>query len=174
MYLNIKWNTGCSSRKCDSVWSRIIVNTSCNILTVNMLLKVMLVYLPVAVMLLLLTRTVISVDDGLLRISIGCAGPSFLSTLYFDFPNITVIPTNIQNTNLCPCTYSNTCILRTGNGAIRYVIHYTNFDPGYIICTQGHKQGTTGEVCLRSHFVEGFMAPLFTHATQQEQECTTT
>ena len=35
-------------------------------------------------MLLLLTCTVISVDDGLLRTSTGCAGPSSSSTLYVD------------------------------------------------------------------------------------------
>ena len=55
-----------------------------------MLLKVMLVYLPVAVMLLLLTCTVISVDDGLLRTSTGCAGPLFSSTLYADWLKVIV------------------------------------------------------------------------------------
>jgi len=29
------------------------------------------------------------------------------------------------------------------------------------------------EVCPGSHFVEGLIPSLFTHATQQEQECTT-
>ena len=47
-----------------------------------MLLKVMLAYSPVAVMSLLLTCTVISVDDGLLRTSTGCTGPSSSLTLY--------------------------------------------------------------------------------------------
>ena len=49
-----------------------------------MLLKVMLVYSPVAVMSLLLTCTVILVDDGLLRTSTGCAGPASSSILYVD------------------------------------------------------------------------------------------
>ena len=88
-YWNIKCYTGLSSRKCDIVWSRIIINTSCNILTVNMLLKVMLVYSPVAVMSLFLTCTVISVDDGLLRTSTGCAGPSSSLTLYADWLKLT-------------------------------------------------------------------------------------
>ena len=30
------------------------------------------------------TSTVVSVDDGLLRTSTGCTGPSFSSTLYVD------------------------------------------------------------------------------------------
>ena len=54
-----------------------------------MLLKVMLVYSPVAVMSLLLTCTVISVDDGLLRTNTGCAGPSSSSTLYVDWLKLT-------------------------------------------------------------------------------------
>ena len=49
-----------------------------------MLLKVMLVYLPVAVLFLFLTCIVILVDDGLLRTSTGCAGPSSSLTLYVD------------------------------------------------------------------------------------------
>ena len=58
-----------------------------------MLLKVMLVYSPVAVLCLFLTCTVISVDDGLLRTSTGCAGPSSSSTLYVDWLNVTTDPT---------------------------------------------------------------------------------
>ena len=45
---------------------------------------------PIAVPSVLNTSTVISVDDGLLRISAGCAGPSFSSTLYVGCPNLTV------------------------------------------------------------------------------------
>ena len=56
-----------------------------------MLLKVTLVYLPVVVMSLLLTCTVISVDDGLLRTSTGFTGPSSSSTLYADWLKLTVI-----------------------------------------------------------------------------------
>ena len=63
-----------------------------------MLLKVMLVYLPVAVMLLLLTCTVISVDDGLLRTSTGCADPSSSSTVYVDWLNMTMVP-NVNHLN---------------------------------------------------------------------------
>ena len=59
-----------------------------------MLLKVMLVYSPVALMSLLLTLKVISVDDGLLRTSTGCAGPSASLTLYVDRLKLTVIATN--------------------------------------------------------------------------------
>ena len=51
----------------------------------------MLVHLPVAVMSLLSTCTVISVDDGLLRTSTGCAGPSSSSTLYVDWLKLTKI-----------------------------------------------------------------------------------
>ena len=56
-----------------------------------MLLKVMLVYSPVALMSFLLTCTVTSVDDGLLRTSTGCAGPSSSLTLYVDWSKHTVI-----------------------------------------------------------------------------------
>jgi len=52
---------------------------------------VMLVYSPVAVMSLLLTCTVISVDDGLLRTSTGYAGPSSSSTLYVDWLKLIAI-----------------------------------------------------------------------------------
>ena len=62
-----------------------------------MLLKVMLVYSPVAVMSLLLTCTVISVDDGLLRTSTGCAGPSSSSTLYVDWLKLTIIAIMADN-----------------------------------------------------------------------------
>ena len=55
-----------------------------------MLLKVMLVYSPVAVMSLLLTCTIILVDDGLLRTSTGCAGPLFSSTLYVEWLKLIV------------------------------------------------------------------------------------
>ena len=46
---------------------------------------------PVAVPTMSLTCTVISVDDGLLRTSTGCVGPSSSSTLYVDCSNCTVI-----------------------------------------------------------------------------------
>ena len=72
-----------------------------------MLLKVMLVYSPVAVMSLLLTCTVILVDDGLLRTSTGCAGPPTLSTLYFDLPNLTVLATNTTIKYQCMSLFSN-------------------------------------------------------------------
>ena len=39
---------------------------------------------PVAVPPLSVTRTVTSVDDGLLRTNTGCTGPSFSLTLYAD------------------------------------------------------------------------------------------
>jgi len=38
-----------------------------------------------------LTRTVISVDDGLLRTSTGCAGPAPSLTLYVDGLNDTLV-----------------------------------------------------------------------------------
>ena len=56
-----------------------------------MLLKMMLVYSPVAEMSLLVTCIVISVDDGLLRTSTGCAGPSSSLTLYVDWLKFTVV-----------------------------------------------------------------------------------
>ena len=65
-----------------------------------MLLKVMLVYSPVAVMSLLLTCTVISVDDGLLTTSTGCAGPSSSSTLYVDWLKLTNIAVVVRDN---PC-----------------------------------------------------------------------
>ena len=43
---------------------------------------------------LLLTCTVISVDDGLLRTSTGCAGPSSSSTLYADWLKLIVMTIN--------------------------------------------------------------------------------
>jgi len=39
----------------------------------------------------LVTCTVISVDDGLLRTSVGCDRPSFSLTLYVDWLNLTVM-----------------------------------------------------------------------------------
>ena len=54
-----------------------------------MLLKVMLVYSPVAVMSLLLTCTVISVDDGLLRASTSSTDLRPSLTLYFCHLNCT-------------------------------------------------------------------------------------
>ena len=48
-------------------------------------------YSPVANPSLLFTVTLKSVDDGLLRTSIGCAGPAFSLTLYVVSLNITVI-----------------------------------------------------------------------------------
>jgi len=56
-----------------------------------MLLKVMMIYSPVAVISLLVTCTTISVDDGLLRTSTGCAGPSPSSTLYVDWLKLTLV-----------------------------------------------------------------------------------
>ena len=61
-----------------------------------MLLKAMLVYSPVAVMSLLLTCTVISVDDGLLRTSTGCTVLLPSSTVYFDWLKCTVFFTRIN------------------------------------------------------------------------------
>ena len=46
--------------------------------------------LPVADPSVLNTLIVISVDDGLLRTSTGCAGPSSSSTLYVDWLKLTV------------------------------------------------------------------------------------
>ena len=51
----------------------------------------MLVYSPVAVMSLVSTCTVILVDDGLLRTSTGCAGPSSSLTLYADWLKLTMM-----------------------------------------------------------------------------------
>ena len=51
----------------------------------------MLPYSPMAVLLIALTCTVISVDDGLLRTSTGCAGPSSSLTLYVDWLKVTVM-----------------------------------------------------------------------------------
>ena len=48
------------------------------------------VSLPVANPSVLNTLIVISVDDGLLRTSTGCAGPSSSSTLYVDWLNLIV------------------------------------------------------------------------------------
>jgi len=48
-------------------------------------------YSPVADLSMLVTRTVISVDDGLLRTSVGRDGPSFSLTLYVDRLNLTVM-----------------------------------------------------------------------------------
>ena len=47
-------------------------------------------YLPVADPSVLVTCTVISVDDGLLITSTGCIGPASSLTLYSDWSNITV------------------------------------------------------------------------------------
>ena len=46
---------------------------------------------PVADPSVLYTSTVISVDDGLLRLSTACAGSSFSLTVYADWLNITLI-----------------------------------------------------------------------------------
>ena len=51
-------------------------------------------YLPVAVFWMSLTSTVILVDDGLLRTSTGCAGPSSSSTLIVDWLKLKLITTN--------------------------------------------------------------------------------
>ena len=97
IYWNIKWNTGHSSRKCDSVWSRIIINTSsCNIITTINIFVMMLLHLLVAVFSVSLTCTLISVDDGLLRTSTGCADISFSLTLYVDWLKMTVIAINTK------------------------------------------------------------------------------
>ena len=47
---------------------------------------------PVAVPLVVKTCTITVVDDGLLRTSTGCAGPSSSSTLYVDWLKLTYIP----------------------------------------------------------------------------------
>ena len=65
-------------------------------------------YIPNAVLLLLLIFTAISVDDGLLRTSTGCAGPSFSLTVYVEWSKL-IVATSIQtyifnndfNTILC-------------------------------------------------------------------------
>jgi len=51
--------------------------------------------LPVADPSVLNKLIVISVDDGLLRTSTGCAGPLSSLTLYFDLMNFTVGTTSI-------------------------------------------------------------------------------
>ena len=61
-------------------------------------------HLPVADPLVLITCTVISVDDGLLRTSTGCAGPLFSSTLYTDWLKLTV--TTMERTKIHSCTYN--------------------------------------------------------------------
>ena len=72
IYWNTKWCTSLSSNKCDSVWSRIIINTSsCGEYYDYNSLKEL--NSPKAVMFSFDTCTVISVDDGLLRTSTGCA-----------------------------------------------------------------------------------------------------
>ena len=53
----------------------------------------MLLHSLVAVFSLSLTCTVISVDDGLLRTSTGCAGPASSLTLYVDWLKVTVAAT---------------------------------------------------------------------------------
>ena len=45
---------------------------------------------PVAVLLLVVTCTVISVDDGLLRTSTGCTDPISSSTVYADWSKVIV------------------------------------------------------------------------------------
>ena len=52
---------------------------------------IMIQYSPVADPLVSVTVTVITLDDGLLRTSTGCAGPSSSSTLYVLLLNVTVI-----------------------------------------------------------------------------------
>ena len=52
-------------------------------------------YIPNAVLLLLLIFTAISVDDGLLRTSTGCAGPSFSLTVYVEWLKL-IVATSIQ------------------------------------------------------------------------------
>jgi len=51
----------------------------------------MLLHSPLAVFGISPTSTVISVDDGLLRTSTGCAGPAFSLTLYVDWLKETTI-----------------------------------------------------------------------------------
>ena len=48
----------------------------------------------------MLRLTVISVDDGLLRTSTGCAGPSSSLTLYVDLVNMTVATIEIYTLSL--------------------------------------------------------------------------
>ena len=50
-------------------------------------------YLLMAVSPVSLTCTVISVDDGLLRTSTGCAGPASSLTLYVDWLKVTTVAT---------------------------------------------------------------------------------
>jgi len=50
-------------------------------------------YLLMAVSPVSLTCTVISVDDGLLRTSTGCAGPASSLTLYADWLKVTTVAT---------------------------------------------------------------------------------
>ena len=56
----------------------------------------MLLHLLVAVFSVSLTCTVILVDDGLLRTSTGCAGPSSSSTLNVVCSNVTVTATEFH------------------------------------------------------------------------------
>ena len=48
-------------------------------------------YIPVAEPSMLVTCTVKLVDNGLLRTSTACASSSCSLTLYFDWPNITMV-----------------------------------------------------------------------------------
>ena len=55
-------------------------------------------YLPVAVMSVNSIPTIISVDDGLLRISLGCSGPALSFILYTDRLNAITPTTWLNNT----------------------------------------------------------------------------
>jgi len=57
----------------------------------------MLLHSLLAVVWVSLICTAISVDDGLLRTSTGCAGPSSSSTLYVDWLKVTVVATVFIN-----------------------------------------------------------------------------
>ena len=56
-------------------------------------------HLPVADLEVSLTCTEIAVDDGLLRTSTGCTGPSSSLTLYVVSSNVTVIATKTAHYN---------------------------------------------------------------------------
>jgi len=70
-----------------------------------------LVYSPVAVLSLLLTCTVISVDDGLLRTSTGCAGPLSSSTLYVDWLKLIVLAVRNNHAGKSESQSLNICLL---------------------------------------------------------------
>ena len=66
---------------------------------------IMHTYVPFAVTSVLITRTVSTNDDGLLRTSSGCTIPTSSLTLYDDWSNLTV--TSIQTNNKILFSYIN-------------------------------------------------------------------